>query len=131
MRFSTLLTIAGTLAILFALGFLFAPGPTLAQYGAAPDPLAMLMSRFFGVALLHLGVLLWVGRQAEDPLARRAIAIAGVVGSLGGLVVALSAVLGHLVNGLGWSTVVIYLGLLLGYCSALGGGRPDRSLGRT
>jgi hypothetical protein len=131
MRFSTLLTIAGTLAILFALAFLLAPGPTLAQYGAPPDPAAVLMSRFFGVALLHLGLLLILARQVEDPLARRAVALAGVVGSLAGLLVALWAVLGHLVNALGWSTVVIYLGLLLGYGSALGGTRSDRGLGRT
>ena len=130
MRFSTLLTIAGTLAILFALAFLLAPAPTLAQYGAPPDPAAVLMSRYFGVALLHLGVLLWLARQVEDLLARRAIAIAGVVGSLGGLLVALSAVLGHLVNALGWSTVVIYLALLLGYGSVLGPSRVGRAPGR-
>jgi hypothetical protein len=130
MRFSTLLTIAGTLAILFALAFLLAPAPTLAQYGAPPDPAAVLMSRYFGVALLHLGVLLWLARQVDDLLARRAIAIAGVVGSLVGLLVALSAVLGHLVNALGWSTVVIYLGLLLGYGSVLGSSRVGRAPGR-
>jgi hypothetical protein len=128
MRFSTLLTIAGTLAFLFALAFLLAPAPTLTQYGATPEPVAVLMSRFFGVALLQLGVLLLLVRQVEDSLARRAIAIAGVVGSLAGFLVALAAVLGHLVNTLGWSTVVIYLGLLVGFGSALGASRvPSRT----
>jgi hypothetical protein len=119
MRFSTLLTIAGILALLFALAFLLAPALTLAQYGSTPEPVAVMMARFFGVALLQLGVLLWLARPVEDSLAQRAIAIAGVVGSVAGVLVALWAVLGHLVNALGWSTVVIYLGLLLGFGSVL------------
>lgn len=127
MRFSTLLTIAAILSLLFALAFLLAPAPTLAQYGTRPESLAVLMARFFGVALLQLGVLLWLARPVEDSLAQRAIAIAGVVGSLAGLLVAVAAVLGHLVNALGWSTVVIYLGLLLGFGSVL---RTHRLPGR-
>jgi hypothetical protein len=127
MRFGTLLTIAGTLAVLFALAFLLAPALTLAQYGAAPEPGAVLMARFFGVALLHVGILLLWARQVVDPLARHAIAFAGVVGSMTGFLVALAAVLGHLVNALGWSTVVIYLALLLGYASVL---RASRVPGR-
>jgi hypothetical protein len=37
------------------------------------------------------------------------------LGSIAGLIVALMGQLGHLVNSLGWSSVVIYALLLVGY----------------
>jgi hypothetical protein len=47
--------------------------------------------------------------------------MAGVVGSTAGVIVALLGVVGGVVNALGWSTVVIYGLLLLGYASCLRG----------
>ena len=115
MRLSTFVTSAGLLALAFGLSFLLAPGPTLAQYGPRPDAIDVLMARFFGVALVHLGLVLLLARRVTDPAALRGLTLAGVVGSVVGLAVALWARLAGLVNALGWSTVAIYLVLLLGY----------------
>ncbi len=77
------------------------------------------MSRFFGVALVQHGLSLYLLRKVRDPGAQRGLALAGVVGSACGLVVALTGLLGHVINALGWSTVAIYALLLLGYASVL------------
>jgi uncharacterized membrane protein YfcA len=119
MRTNTLFLIAGILALLFGLGFLLVPATMLPVYGVAAEPAVVLMSRFFGVAMVHLGVTLYLLRDVREPATQYTLSLAGVIGSALGVVVALMAVLGHLVNAVGWSTVVIYALLLLGYVSCL------------
>jgi hypothetical protein len=119
MRLSSLLLIAGLLALVFGLGFLLIPAALLPVYGIEAEAATVLMSRFFGAALVHLGVLLYLVREVEEPAAQRGLALAGVVGSVAGLAVALAGQLGGLVNAMGWSTVIIYGGLLLGYAGCL------------
>jgi hypothetical protein len=115
MRLSGFLTFASVLALLFGLGFLFAPAAVLAQYGVEGTATIVLMTRFFAAALLQIGVLLWIGRRIEDPPARRMIVVSGFVGSIIGGAVALAGVLAHTVNTLGWSSVAIYVIFVLGY----------------
>jgi hypothetical protein len=119
MRPNTFFLVAGALALVFGLGFLLAPGAVLPVYGVAVDPGITLMSRFFGAALVHLGVLLYLVRETRDPATQHGLALSGVVGSVAGLAVAVMAVLGRVVNVVGWSTVVIYAALFLGYASLL------------
>ena len=115
MKLNTFLTIASLLALAFGLSFLFAPGTTLAPYGVTTDAAGIYMARYFGAALIQLGLVIFLARQVGDPAAQRAIVLGSCIGSLAGLGVALSAQLSHAVNALGWSTVAIYLFLLLGY----------------
>ena len=117
MRLNTLLLIAGVLALVFGLGFLFAPGAVLPLYGMEPAAGTILMSRFFGVALVNLGLAVYLLRDVREPAAQRGLVLAGVVGSAAGLVVAMLGQFGGLVNAMGWSTVAIYGLLLLGYAS--------------
>jgi uncharacterized membrane protein YfcA len=115
MRLSTFLTIAALLALVFGIGFILAPSAMLAQYGVTTDAGGLLMSRFFGGALLQVGVLIYLARAVTDADAQRAIVLGSLVGSIVGLAVALEAQTSHVVNALGWSTVAIYLLLALGY----------------
>jgi hypothetical protein len=119
MRPNTVFLAGGVLGIVFGLGFLLIPNHVLPLYGPAPDPTSLLMSRFFGVALVQLGLLLYLLRDVRDTGLQRLIATAGVAGSLAGLAVSLMAVLGGLVNSLGWSTVLIYGLLLLAYLGCM------------
>lgn len=123
MRLRTLLLIAGVLALVFGLGFLLTPGPVLALYGVAADPTAVLMSRFFGAALVQLGLILYLIRDVPDLRTQRGVVLGSFLGSLAGLVVALTGQFWGLVNALGWSTVAIYGLLLIGYGSFVFG-RP-------
>lgn len=115
MSLRTFLTIAALLALLFGLGFLLAPEALLANYGVDAGAGAVVMSRFFAVALTQLGLVLWLARGITDAFARRAIVLGGFLGSVVGLLVALWGQLSGLVNALGWSTVLIYLFLTAGY----------------
>ena len=119
MRFRTLLLVAGLLALIFGAGFLFIPQTLLPLYGLQSDPDTKIMSRFFGVALVNLGSALYLIRDVQEAPAQRALVVAGVIGSVAGLAVALAGQLGGVVNSMGWSTVVIYGALLLGYSSFL------------
>jgi FtsH-binding integral membrane protein len=119
MRPNTVFLAGGVLALVFGLSFLLVPAMVLPVYGAPTDAATVLMSRFFGVALLHVGLLLYFLKDVRDPGSVRAIALAGVVGSIAGAVVALIGLMAGIVNAMGWSTVAIYGLLLLGYASCL------------
>jgi hypothetical protein len=123
MRLSTLLLIGGLLALVFGLGFLLAPRPMLSIYGVATDPATVLIARFFGAALVQLGLVLYLIRDVGDPRTQRGVVIGSFIGSVAGLVVALTGQFWGLTNQFGWSTVAIYGLLTLGYGSIMFG-RP-------
>jgi hypothetical protein len=119
MRLNTLLLIAGVLALVFGLSFLLVPGAVLPLYGIEPAAGTVMMSRFFGAALVNLGLAVYLLRDAGEAGTQRGLVLAGVVGSVSGLAVALMGQFAGLVNAMGWSTVAIYGLLLLGYASHL------------
>ena len=124
MRLGTLLRLAGLLALAFGIGFLFAPARVLAMYGVAAEPTVVLLARFFGSALVQLGLVFYLIRDVSDPTTRRGVVLGSFLGSLAGFVVSLTAQFWGLVNSFGWSTVAIYGVLLLGYGSFVFG-RPQ------
>jgi hypothetical protein len=121
MRLRSLLLIAGVLALVFGICFLVAPQAMLRLYGIAPDPAITLMSRFFAAALLQIGLVLYLIRDVGDPRTQRGVVLGSFIGSLAGLVVALTGQFWGLVNSLGWSTVAIYGFLMVGYGSFIFG----------
>ena len=123
MRLSTLLLIGGLLALVFGLGFLLVPRPMLSLYGVPVDPSVVLIARFFGAALVQLGLVLYLIRDVGDPRTQRGVVIGSFIGSVAGLVVALTGQFWGLTNQFGWSTVAIYGLLTLGYGSIMFG-RP-------
>jgi hypothetical protein len=123
MRLRSLLLLAGVIALAFGLAFLLAPRPTLALYGIAASPEIVLVSRFFGAALIQLGLVLYLIRDVGDLRTQRGVVIGSFFGSVAGLVVALTGQFWDVVNGFGWSTVAIYGFLTLGYGSIMFG-RP-------
>ena len=115
MRLSTLLLIAGVIALVFGIGFLLAPRGLLHLYGVTPDPAVVLMARFFGAALVQVGLVFYLIRDVGDPRTQRGVVIGSFLGTLAGLVVALTAQFWGLLNSFGWSTVAIYGFVLVGY----------------
>lgn len=117
MRFSTLLLIAGLIALVFGAGFLFVPVAMLAQYGVRTDAGGLLMSRYFAVSLINLGLVFCLVRNVTEASAQRAIALGAFIGSLVGVALSLRAVTTGMTNSLGWSSVAIYGLLAIGYAS--------------
>src|SRR3989304_6058388 len=115
MKLSNLLILNAVIALAFGIGFLLLPGPLVALYGATPGPQINLVGQFFGVELIHVGLLAWLARNVADGLAQRAMVLAFLVGDALGLVIALIGTLSGVLNAVGGSAVVIYAILTLGY----------------
>ena len=119
MRPNTLFRVAAVLALVFGVAFLLIPTTVLPGYGVVPEPAVTLLARFFGAALIQLGLVLYLLRDVRDAATVNALSLAGVMGSAAGLAVSLMGVLGGVVNTLGWSSVAIYALLLIGYGTCL------------
>jgi phosphoglycerol transferase MdoB-like AlkP superfamily enzyme len=115
MKLGNLFVVNAVIAGLFGLAFIFAPAKLLAQYGLAVDAGFGLVAQLFGAALIGYAILTWLVRKAADSEARRAIVLALFICDAVAFVLSLMAQLKGLVTSLGWSTVVIYLLLALGF----------------
>lgn len=115
MKLSALMVVNAIVAVVFGLGFMFAPGQVTSFYSPEVGATLEYVAQLFGAALLAFAVLTWVARNAPDSEARRAVLLALFIGDGAGFVIALIAQLGGVVNALGWSTVVIYGLLAIGF----------------
>jgi hypothetical protein len=115
MKLSTLMVINSIIAFVFGIAFVLIPWQVLSLYGTQPSPELNYVGQLFGGALLAFAVLTWTARNAGESDARKAIVKALFIGDGVGFIVALIAQLNNVVNNLGWSTVVIYLLLAIGF----------------
>jgi FtsH-binding integral membrane protein len=102
------------LGIAYAVGFLLVPGLITDVYGDSGGAPVDLAYRFFGVALLGIGLIFWFARDCNDAAAIRAVLIGGAVSNAVGVVVSIWGSITHIMNALGWTVVLIYVVLLAG-----------------
>jgi hypothetical protein len=116
------LTIVAVLGFLYGLAFVFIPNQIAAVYGVPADPHTALETQFFGSALIWLGVVSWFARDFRDWDAVRGVLIATVVGTVVGGGVNLLGTFQGLLNGMAWTSTLIYVLLLAGslYCLSVG-----------
>ncbi|MBI3733144.1 MAG: hypothetical protein HY259_06760 [Chloroflexi bacterium] len=115
MTLRNLLTVSSILGLLFGLGAVLAPGPVTSLYGANLNLSGTVVAQFYGAALIGLGTLGWLARDFTDAQALRAVVLSSLIADTIGFLVALLGQLAGGANSLGWSTVVIYLLLALGF----------------
>ncbi|MFQ5944080.1 MAG: hypothetical protein ACE5JF_11045 [Anaerolineales bacterium] len=115
MNLRNLMIINAVVATVFGFAFLLVPGDLISQYGVEANAAMRNLGQLLGAALISFAVLTWWARNANDSTARRAIVLALFIGNVAGFIVALIGQLNEVVNTLGWSTVVIYALLTLGY----------------
>lgn len=115
MKLRNLFVVNAVVALGFAVGFLLIPGTMWKLYGVTPGSGVNLAGQFFAVELIAVGLLSWLVRKVSDVAALQAITLALLVADVIGLVVSLIGILSGVFNAMGWSAVVIYLGLSLGY----------------
>lgn len=70
---SNIFHFASRVAIIYAVGFLIIPRIFSGIYRVMPGPGAVLAFRYFGVALLGIGLIFWFARDVQYQDARRAI----------------------------------------------------------
>ena len=115
MKLSTVFIFNTLAALGYAAGLLIIPGTIMAWHGIGYDPSTILMARYFGVALLGIGLVVWLARNTVESKARDAITIGFSISYVAGLALSVQATLAGQMNTLGWLPAVIYLLLVLGY----------------
>ena len=113
MKLSTVFTVNAILALLFGLGLALMPTTMAALYGADLGAAGLFLGRLLGAAFIAIGLICWMAKDASGD--QRPLVFSFFVEHLIGLVFAVMAQLNGVVNSLGWSIVVIYLYLTLGY----------------
>jgi hypothetical protein len=114
MKMRTFFMIASVLGFLFAIGLILAPAFMDSAYGTGPSAGEMLTDRLYGSGILALSVITWLAKDLTGASVRPIIT-GSLIGGLVGFVVSLMGMLGDVMNSTGWSTVVIYLFLTLGF----------------
>ena len=115
MKLNTLMVINSIIAFVFGIAFVLIPWQVLSLYGTQPSPELNYVGQLFGGALLTFAVLTWIARNADKSDARKAIVMALLIGDVIGFILSLIAQLNNVVNNFGWSTVVIYFLLAIGF----------------
>ncbi len=115
MKLSYLLIFNAVVALIYGICFVLVPATVLGLYGVAPSPGTNLAGQFFGATLIGIGLLTWLARNIADPSTQQAIVLAQLIATVIGFIVALLGQLSGVMNVVGWSSVVIYLVLALGY----------------
>lgn len=117
MTLRNFLTVASIVAFAFGLGFVLVPLRLVSLYNVTLNAGGVLVGQLFGAALIGFGVLNWFARTVTDSKGLQAVVLANLVGDVLGFVIAFLGQLAGVggVNQLGWSTVVIYLLLALGF----------------
>jgi len=114
MNLRTFLTVSAIVALLYALGLILMPATLGPMYGFAASAGEKLISQFFGVELLALGIIQWLSKDLPNASVRPII-IGSLVANVVGVIVSVMGTLGGVMNSVGWSSVAIYLLLALGF----------------
>ena len=114
MNLRTFLTIAAVVALVYALGLILMPAFMNSTYGLGTSASEILLSRFFGVELLVLGLIIWLAKDLTGASVRPIIT-GNLIGNAVGTIIALMGTLGGVMNSVGWSAVAIYFLLALGF----------------
>lgn len=115
MKLSHLLIINAVIAIVYGLSYELAPTAILSVYGVTQGPGEIFLARLFGAALIGIGLLTWFARNISDSKTQRAVILSMLVYDIIGAVVALHSTVTGTMNAVGWTGVVIFLFLALGY----------------
>src|SRR4030066_1066579 len=85
MKLKTLILIMAIFCLIWGAGFILLPLFFWSLYGLTLDVDGVYMSRQLGVVFFMLGMILWLARKVQDPVALRAIAAGLFIGNTIGL----------------------------------------------
>ena len=102
-------------AIFFGLMCALFPFWAANLYGLETNPAAIWTTRLVGGSILGYATLLWYGRKVQSSDTRRAIGLALLVQDVIGLLASIEIQFSGAINALGWSNLLIYGLLSLGY----------------
>ena len=115
MKLNVLFVITAVIATVFGVLFVIIPTGMYSLYGIESNGTLNYMGQLFGAALVGIGLIAWLSRNAADSDVRKAVVLSFFIADGIGFIIALIGQLNNVVNDLGWSTVIIYLLLSLGF----------------
>jgi hypothetical protein len=115
MKVAVFLAIAAAIAIIYGVAFILVPDFVVTTYGMTPNAALDLMARYFGLTLIGMGLITWLVRETTDGKALRGLLTGLSVQGVIGLLVSIWGTTSGIMNGMGWSAVLIYAILLAGY----------------
>jgi hypothetical protein len=117
MTYRNVLTVGAILSFLYGLGVMLIPAQLVTLYNLQTNDVGAFIAQLYGATLFGFGLLNWFARDFADGSVQRAVLTANfltaALGTLFSLIGQLGGVAG--VNALGWSTVLLYLLLGLGF----------------
>jgi len=106
--------------VVLGLALLFAPEPTLTQFGTETRVAELSMARFLGAAMASLGLLLWFAKDASDETVQRNMGYAMLAGTVLALFVTILGVaMDGIIRNFGWLVIVVEVVFGLGYVFVL------------
>jgi len=115
MKLSNMLVINTIVALVYGIILVLTPATMLSLYGITQGPGEKLTGQYFGAALIGIGLLTWFARNVADPGAQRAIVLSLLIYDIIGLIVSVLGTVSGAMSTFGWSAVVIYVLLALGF----------------
>ena len=117
MTYRNVLMVSAILSFLFGIGFMLMPGQLVTLYNVELNDTGRYVAQLYGATLFGFGLLNWFAREFADGWVQRAVLTANFLTAALGTIFSLIGQLGGVqgVNALGWSTVLIYLLLALGF----------------
>lgn len=117
MNYRILLIVNALVAVLLGVAFLFMPTRMLNLFGTETFVATLLVSRFFGTAMLALGLLLWFVKDVTQETIQKGMGLALLVGAVAGLVVTVVGTFASnaVIRSNGWIAMLVYVLFGLGY----------------
>ncbi len=114
MKFKTLLIISSVMAFSTGIACVLAPAQLLSTYGITLIPMGLIIYQLWGAALIGVGMLTWFARNTKEPGGQKACALSlFVTYGISGVIAIRGQFAGA--NDVGWSTVILYFLLVLGF----------------
>lgn len=108
-------SIIGVVTAAYGVAYTAAPGFVSGLYLPETNAQAILLGRYFGLALLGLGITVWMLRDVRDVVARNAVRVGTGLSSVIGLATSVYFTLNGTMTAFGWSAAIIYAAVLIGW----------------
>jgi hypothetical protein len=115
MSLKTVFILATIVAGFFALGCLLIPATMLSWYGVESSDALVLISRFYGAALLAIALITFNLKNSELNADVKSVVFALLIFNVVGAIVALWGQVSNIFNTLGWSIVIIFVFFTIAY----------------
>lgn len=117
MSYKMMFTLNAIVALVFGAVFLLMPETILNYFEAEAYVATILVGRFFGSAMISLGLLLWFTKDMPDEAVQKWMAISMFASAVLGLIVTILDIASekNIMRANGWIAIVVYLLFALGY----------------